>query len=177
MTCVYKNCSACKRNLSGSMFSPDKRVPSGLASRCKTCQAEAVKQRRALNPAANRDAVKRSTEKHYAEKLARNRAYRAKNSHKVSQWKKSDRKNNKARVLADNALRRARIRSVLTVEIKQIYALRDFMSAMSLGDLFHVDHIIPLAAGGKHEAANLQILPARCNLLKGSKTQVVQQCV
>lgn len=35
-----------------------------------------------------------------------------------------------------------------------------------LGKKIHVDHIVPLARGGKHEAANLQLLPAGMNLRK-----------
>lgn len=38
-----------------------------------------------------------------------------------------------------------------------------------LGIQFHVDHIYPLARGGKHHPSNLQLLPARINLLKKSR--------
>lgn len=34
--------------------------------------------------------------------------------------------------------------------------------------VMHVDHIIPLSAGGPHAAENLQILSARANLAKGA---------
>lgn len=37
-----------------------------------------------------------------------------------------------------------------------------------LGKKLHVDHIIPIAAGGPHIASNLQILPAGINMRKGS---------
>ncbi len=36
-------------------------------------------------------------------------------------------------------------------------------------DKYHYDHIVPLAAGGTHEMANLQIAHARCNLKKGAR--------
>ena len=35
---------------------------------------------------------------------------------------------------------------------------------------FHLDHIMPLSRGGKHEESNLQVLCAACNLSKGTKT-------
>jgi len=35
-----------------------------------------------------------------------------------------------------------------------------------LGIQFHVDHIVPLFMGGKHEPCNLQVIPARINLCK-----------
>ncbi|MEM7166018.1 MAG: HNH endonuclease signature motif containing protein [Planctomycetota bacterium] len=34
-------------------------------------------------------------------------------------------------------------------------------------DKWHLDHIVPLARGGRHEVANLQPLHAACNLQKG----------
>lgn len=34
---------------------------------------------------------------------------------------------------------------------------------------FHVDHVMPLALGGKHEPSNLQLLPAAVNRKKGAK--------
>lgn len=33
---------------------------------------------------------------------------------------------------------------------------------------YHVDHVVALARGGRHEVGNLQLLCARCNLAKGS---------
>jgi 5-methylcytosine-specific restriction endonuclease McrA len=36
------------------------------------------------------------------------------------------------------------------------------------GSVFHVDHIIPVARGGKHEEGNLQIAHRQCNLKKGA---------
>ena len=34
---------------------------------------------------------------------------------------------------------------------------------------YHVDHIIPLAKGGRHEVGNLQLLAPVCNLKKAAK--------
>jgi 5-methylcytosine-specific restriction endonuclease McrA len=33
----------------------------------------------------------------------------------------------------------------------------------------HIDHVIPVAAGGTNALGNLQVAHARCNLLKGAK--------
>jgi 5-methylcytosine-specific restriction endonuclease McrA len=35
--------------------------------------------------------------------------------------------------------------------------------------MYHLDHILPFALGGKHEDSNLQLLCASCNLLKGAR--------
>lgn len=107
-------------------------------------------------------------QKHYAKKLARNQRYREENPEKVKAWKRKDRQVNKVRVLADNAKRRASISEKLTPEVKQVYALRDFYQAMSLGEPFHVDHVIPVSKGGRHVHENLQVIPAIDNLRKGA---------
>jgi 5-methylcytosine-specific restriction endonuclease McrA len=35
-------------------------------------------------------------------------------------------------------------------------------------DPFHLDHIVSIANGGKHELSNLQLTHAKCNLKKGA---------
>ncbi len=41
--------------------------------------------------------------------------------------------------------------------------------ARSISQAFHVDHIMPLALGGKHEALNVQLLCPTCNVRKQAK--------
>ena len=165
-----KMCTCCKRLVELEGFSPDVRTKDGRQSRCKPCQAETAKAHRMSNPEAHREAVRRSTEKHYLKKLARNTAYRASNPEKIRQWKRKDRFENKSRILSDNAKRRAIGRQYEnTSEVRQMYALRDFYIAMSLGEPFHVDHIQPLSRGGAHTVENLQVIPAIDNLRKGAR--------
>lgn len=163
-----KQCSKCKQIKLFTEFSPDKRVASGLQSRCKPCSAEHRRLKHAQNPEHFRKLVAESVKRNYQAKLQRNNSYRAKNPEKVSKWKADDRIRNKPRILADCAKRRYKLNTKITTDIKQIYALRDFYMAMSLGEIFHVDHIVPLAKGGEHKAFNLQILPAIDNLRKGA---------
>lgn len=164
-----KQCTACKQIKFLTEYSPSKRGGFGVQAKCKPCYAEIMRARRLANPTAHRESVKKSTAKHYDKKLERNSAYRMANPDKVSAWKRNDRTLNKSRVHADNAMRRTKLSGKVTPEIKQIYALRDFYKAMSLGENFHVDHIVPIAKGGLHIAHNLQILEAKDNLRKGVK--------
>jgi hypothetical protein len=164
-----KECSKCKQTKPFAEFSPDKRVPSGCQSRCKMCMAENRRIKHSLNPKHFRKLVADSVKRNYKKTLERNNKYRDNNPEKVAVWKKKDRITNKVRVNADNAMRRAKITTSITPEIKQIYALRDFYCSMSLGESFHVDHYIPLAKGGLHIAHNLRVIPAICNLRKGAK--------
>jgi 5-methylcytosine-specific restriction endonuclease McrA len=163
-----KKCLSCGFDKPLIMFSPDSRLKDGRQGRCKSCYAKIMKERRELNPQAHRDSVKRSVQKNYDKKLERNRKYRVCNPEKIAEWKRNDRLRNKARILSDNAKRRSFIRGETDRNVIQVYALRDFYTAMSLGERFHVDHIIPLSKGGKHEFENLQIIPAIDNLRKGS---------
>jgi 5-methylcytosine-specific restriction endonuclease McrA len=164
-----KICSLCKVQKLFTDFSPDKRDSSGVQSRCKVCFAQIMRERRAKNPEAHRQAVGKSTKKNYKAKLERNNLYRTNNPEKVHQWKKKDRTENKARILADCAKRRTLLAGETSVEIRQLYVLKDFYQAMSLGERFHVDHIVPLSRGGLHAYKNMRVIPAIDNLRKGNK--------
>lgn len=164
-----KPCSCCKVTKELHLFSPDVRTTTGRASKCKDCTASAKKQKYAENPEKYRQAASDFVKRNYLSKLEANNEYRKNNSEKVKQWKAKDRAEHKNRINADNAKRRAKLQTELTPEIIQMYALRDFYIAMSLGEAFHVDHIVPLAKGGMHIAENLQVIPAIDNLRKGKK--------
>lgn len=163
-----KPCSKCKIVKPFTEFSPDKRVPSGYQSRCKVCNAEHRRIKHKENPEHFRKLVSESVKRNYFKKLELNQRYRKLNPDKVYKWKAKDRALNKDRISADNAKRRSKLRSENTLAIRKFYALRDFYISMSLGDIFHVDHIIPISKGGLHDESNLQVIPAIDNLRKGN---------
>ncbi len=74
---------------------------------------------------------------------------------------------------AEQAVRRSKMqtdKADLEV-IKEIYECCARISKCT-GVPHHVDHIVPLALGGRHEPSNLQVLPAVLNMRKGYKMPV-----
>ena len=57
--------------------------------------------------------------------------------------------------------------------IQQIYRRRDKLNQAAGFIQYHVDHVIPLARGGKHHPENLQLISAIDNVRKGAKMQVL----
>lgn len=59
--------------------------------------------------------------------------------------------------------------------IKRIGEMQRWCCAIcrkNVADRYHVDHITPLAKGGKHEPKNLQILCGPCNVRKSAKDPI-----
>ena len=55
--------------------------------------------------------------------------------------------------------------------IEHAYGQRDRLNEEAGFIEYHVDHIIPLAKGGAHHPANLQVISARDNVRKGAKVR------
>ena len=109
----------------------------------------------------NSDAVKESCKKWREENRDKSRAASAR-------W--AARNLEKGRVA--QALRKARKRSGRNTQCPQIEYLYEQCARLNSifnGPVFHVDHTVPLSMGGKHEACNLQIVPAKWNLEKGNR--------
>lgn len=163
--------------------------------KCKACVQERVK----LYAAKNRDQVLESTRKWRQANLeavreydrirsvqyrqanperrkAINASYAARNADKVSASGKRWKQNNPELVRLYRMERRAR-QSGLSGKlprgtIKSLFQMQRGKCAccrISIDEKYHVDHIQALAAGGQHEATNLQLLCPKCNMSKGAK--------
>lgn len=90
------------------------------------------------------------------------RAYRSANPHKTREWQQN-RKNRKSGRIEYGT-------------IPKLMAVQRGMCAYCRVDIrsrYHVDHIVPLSKGGKHEAVNVQLLCAGCNLHKSNRDPIV----
>ena len=124
---------------------------------------EAVLKGKRRHYCKNREAILESRRQHYQEnreaKLEHRRRYR---------------QNNPEKVAAHDAKRRAIERNALVPgEDNRAFEecrLVAEMLELEYGMPFHVDHILPLAAGGVHAGLNFQVISARDNQHKHAKT-------
>ena len=90
---------------------------------------------------------------------------------RVNAWKKA----NPEFKLRENHRRRARRRGELSVGIRdKLIALQKGKCAVCRGvpKVWHLDHIVPLAAGGSNTDDNAQMLCGSCNCKKGAKDPI-----
>jgi 5-methylcytosine-specific restriction endonuclease McrA len=87
--------------------------------------------------------------------------YRAANPHKVKEWGQRRRQGYLAR------LPRGTVPSIYERQQGRCAYCR-----ASLNGKYHLDHIKPIARGGKHEPGNLQVLCPHCNVTKSAKCPI-----
>lgn len=142
-----KCCTQCGIEKPRAEFNKDKSKSNGLKSACRECyrerDRERARKRREVAPEANRECARK--------------------------WSKENPE--KARALCSK--RRARKRNALDPTASQsaivaIHAEAKMAEAFT-GKQFAVDHIVPMARGGKHHEDNLRSLPSKLNSIKGAK--------
>ena len=118
--------------------------------------------------------------KEYYQKNIEKERYRARNKYnrmtpeqkeKNKEYKKNWHKKNVFKKMASKHRRRELEKNQAPLTKQQIGIIATLYKQSKrlkkrLGIQFHVDHIIPLFMGGKHEPCNLQVIPARINLCK-----------
>lgn len=145
---------------------------------CKTCSLTLPIERfakssvncRACTSVLGRIARQRNPE----EFRERSRKFRAEHPEKMRAATSRWRKNNRERILSHNQKRRARRSNAPSVEFVDrgvvfsrdggvCHICRRRVSCKG----FHLDHLVPLSAGGEHTYANVRIAHPRCNMSRG----------
>lgn len=148
--------------------------------KCSQCRRDCVRARRHSNPKIN--------EKHAAWKknrIASDPEYAAKERERVRKrqqrhreetdnaYGKAYKRNNKDKVRSATRNRRARKKALggehTAADIQDILRLQGYRCGYCKTDIrnsFHVDHITPIAKGGRNDRRNLQCLCGPCNQTK-----------
>lgn len=92
---------------------------------------------------------------------ARLRKYRAENPERVREWSQKR-----------SAGRLQRLPWGTTQKLGRLQKWKCAICSRSVKASYHIDHVMPLALGGKHEPANLQLLCPSCNVRKSAKHPV-----
>lgn len=132
---------------------------------CVTCQNE-----------AKRKWERGNKERHAAGCARRNRRWGEKNAERKKEtcrrWRAKHPEKSRAHVLNRRAMRAeatppdfGEFDQFVIEEAALTCKRREAMH----GEPFHVDHIVPLSRGGLHCATNLQVIPARLNVMKFDK--------
>lgn len=149
-----KTCTKCNETKATTEFSKRSGRPCGIQSRCAACKRLENKVWREKNAAYNKK---------------RMNAWREANLDYQPKWVEDNFELNAAMAGKSNAIKRVPDCIPDDFDLHAtipIYAERIRLT-QETGVVHHVDHIIPLAAGGKHEVSNLQVLTAEENYKKG----------
>ena len=126
---------------------------------CKYCQRKYAQE--------NREVMNSTTKK-----------WKEENKDSFVAYQKEYRKWNKDLINNLNRVRNKRVKASIPevlkdcpldkIRLQNIYKLCDLMSKVT-GEQYHVDHMWPLSDGGPHWSGNLQVIPAKENLVKHAK--------
>lgn len=175
-----KACSRCKQPKQRSDFSPDTRARDGLQSACRDCCGRAAKVRYDTDPGPFKA---RSHRRYHADPEAARKANRiqairhsAKNTARAVAWIKANRERFRANMKASEARRRSAEKAGATGPETRAWFKAQKKACHWCGINCSadpvIDHIAPIAKGGKHELRNLAISCRSCNARKGARDPI-----
>jgi 5-methylcytosine-specific restriction endonuclease McrA len=141
---AYRTCLRCGQSKPTSEFYTSKRY--GYQVRCKPCDAQDRKERRARHDQAARDRQRYATDPDFKER------------------RREMTRDRYAAGIPSNSPRTRAFRQELFDTARGICAVCGEPMAFEESS---VDHIVPISRGGKHERENMQIAHRVCNSVKG----------
>lgn len=130
-------------------------------------------------PEVNRRYAREDYHRNREDRLTAIRAWRARNADICAALGKAWRELNKEQVRALSRSYKARKKNSIGThsgeDIKSLLEAQKWKCAIckiSVKNGYHVDHVIPLAKGGRNDKSNLQILCQRCNCRKHDKDPI-----
>jgi 5-methylcytosine-specific restriction endonuclease McrA len=183
---VKKKCARCAEVLNAEQFRPNPKMRDGLDSWCRACHNQATQAWREKHPerVAEYNAARRvlGPDGFYTKTCVRcGEQFRTKRKHTKLCGLGScrnlglDPSKTRARKRNQNHVRRVLLRDVERPSSSEIYSLLATaetcpLCGTELSDVHldpahkHLDHIMPLAAGGAHVLSNLRVICRACNL-------------
>lgn len=146
-----KKCGRCKESIDSSSFLYHKSTSDNLGTYCKPCRSDYNKELNLRQPEVRVKNYNKNKDKIKIQ---------------VREWQK----NNKSRVNFHNNNRRTKVKISPGEEarVQMLYHISSWIT-QHVGVIMNVDHIIPLARGGKHVLSNLQVITQEENFKKGCK--------
>lgn len=194
-TVDYKACTLCKQTLPASSFGQTPRIKSGLQPGCKACLAAQRREKRNVDIEAfrawqreyyrdNADHMRQHARACYhadpAKFNARSKSYYEKDRQRGIDWAFASRKRRpehyrelaRCQSIARRALIKGGATSLETRAWKRAQKKVCHWCAKRCAKDFHIDHIMPLARGGRHELHNLCIACPDCNHRKHARDPI-----
>lgn len=177
---TLKTCACCKQVKPRSDFPKKAANKDGLYSYCKPCNVEKVRQYHARRPdwaeykkAYDRERTQRLKEKLREQNKRRYEKNRERCLETARDWVKRNPEKRKAIAQNYKHRRRAQEREGMTgaelAKWQKEQPRKCYWCGTTKAKAYAVDHYVPLAKGGKHEASNLVLACKPCNSRKSAK--------
>ena len=174
----HKICPYCQKSKPATteFFNRCKRSPGGLRSKCKECRKATRLEHRSARAEYNRQYYHANRDRIIAHVKSYYEANREARLRYLRNWqeKNQDRHgaNKRASVLRRLARKRAAQGNHTAKDVERQYEAQKgkcYYCQANVGDVYHVDHVIPLSRGGSNGPENIVVACAPCNQSKSDK--------
>lgn len=187
---ALKRCCTCKDDKPVTEFCKSKKTKDGYQNGCKKCAAKSSKKYAQRNPDKKKEANKKAREKVTNEdrvkRAEKQRAYHHANRDRLNAKRREYCKRNRQIIsTVDAASRKKRRKAIIPVgenkvtpdflrKLKEVTLFCENCSILASEKEFDLDHIIPIAIGGKHEKINVRYICFTCNRSRPSDASDLQ---